>query len=130
MGVEPFLVAASLSCVIGQRLLRKICEECKTAYMPSPAVREKLNIGPDALLYKGAGCPVCKNTGYKGRTGVYEVLVMDDDIRELVLTKISSDAIRKIAMEKGMMLMYDDAMEKVRLGRTTLEEAFNVTQVN
>lgn len=130
MGVEPFLVASSLSCVIGQRLLRKICDECKTAYHPIQAVREKLNIGPDAVLYKGTGCPVCKYSGYKGRTGVYEVLVIDDDIRELVLTKISSDAIRKIAMDKGMMLMYDDAMEKVRLGRTTMEEALNVTQVN
>ncbi|MCX5808704.1 MAG: ATPase, T2SS/T4P/T4SS family [Proteobacteria bacterium] len=130
MGVEPFLVASSVSCVIGQRLLRKICEECKTAFNPSPAVREKLNIGPDAVIYKGAGCPVCKNTGYKGRTGVYEVLVLDDDIRELVLTKVSSDAIRKIAVDKGMMLMYDDAMEKVRRGYTTLEEALNVTQVD
>jgi type II secretory ATPase GspE/PulE/Tfp pilus assembly ATPase PilB-like protein len=130
MGVEPFLVASSLSCVIGQRLLRKICEECKTAYHPIQAVREKLNIGPEALLYKGAGCPVCRYTGYKGRTGVYEVLVMDDDIRELVLTRISSEAIRRMAIEKGMMLMYDDALEKVRLGRTTIEEALNVTQVN
>lgn len=128
MGVEPFLVASSVTCVIGQRLLRKICDECKTAFHPSQPVREKLGIGPDAVLYKGTGCPACKYTGYRGRTGVYEVLVMDDDLRELVLTKISSDLIRKMAIEKGMMLMYDDAMEKVRLGRTTLEEALNVTQ--
>ncbi len=128
MGVEPFLVASSVSCVIGQRLLRRICEDCKTAYHPISAVRAKLGLGPDAVLYKGAGCPACKYTGFKGRTGVYEVLVMDDDIRELVLTKISSDVIRKMAVEKGMMLMYEDAMEKVRLGRTTIEEALNVTQ--
>lgn len=130
MGVESFLVASSVSCVIGQRLLRKICDECKTAYHPSQPLREKLGLGPNAMLYKGTGCPSCRYSGYKGRTGVYEVLAMDDDLRELVLTKTSSDSIRKMAIEKGMMLMYDDAMEKVRLGRTTIEEALSVTQVD
>lgn len=128
MGVEPFLVSSSVSCVMGQRLLRRICSECKTSYEPPKPVREKLNLPDDALLYKGVGCPTCKYMGYKGRTGVYEILVMDDDIRELVMSRASGDMIRKAAIEKGMTLMYEDAMKKVILGVTTLEEALNVTQ--
>ncbi len=130
MGIEPFLVSSSLSCVIGQRLLRKICTECKESYQPSRLVLDSLGIADDVVLYKGRGCPTCRGTGYKGRTGIYEVLVMDDDIRELVYAKASADEVRKRAIGKGMTLMKDDAMRKVLLGITTMEEAVNTTQID
>jgi type II secretory ATPase GspE/PulE/Tfp pilus assembly ATPase PilB-like protein len=130
MGIEPFLAASALSCVIGQRLLRKICVECKEAYHPTPAMLKNLNIPDDAVLYRGKGCPSCKYTGYKGRTGVFEVLVVDDTIKELVISKSSSDTIKRAATENGMTVMHEDAIKKVLLGVTTLEEALDVTRID
>ena len=129
MGIEPFLVSSAISCVIGQRLLRKVCAECKEPYNPTPAMIQNLNIPEDAVLYRGKGCPFCRYTGYKGRTGVFEVLAMDEAIRELVIDKASSDVIRRTAVESGMSLMHDDAIKKVLLGITTLEEALDVTRI-
>ncbi len=129
MGIEPFLVASAISCVIGQRLLRKICAECKEAYSPTPAMIRNLNIPDGAVLYRGKGCPFCRYTGYKGRTGVFEVLAMDEAIRDLVISKASNDIIRKTAVESGMSLIHDDAMQKVLLGITTLQEALDVTRI-
>jgi type IV pilus assembly protein PilB len=129
MGIEPFLAASAVSCVIGQRLLRKICVECKEAYHPTPAMLKNLNIPDDAVLYRGKGCPSCKYTGYKGRTGVFEVLVVDDTIKELLISKTSSDIIKKAAVENGMTVMHEDAVKKVLLGITTLEEALDVTRI-
>ncbi|MBA4416325.1 MAG: type II secretion system protein GspE [Syntrophus sp. (in: bacteria)] len=130
MGIETFLVSSSVSCVIGQRLLRRICNECKEPYTPSRLVLESMGIKDDVVLYKGRGCPACRGSGYKGRTGIYEVLVMDDDIRELVYAKASSDAVRKRAVEKGMTLMKDDAVRKAIMGITTIEEAINTALVD
>jgi type IV pilus assembly protein PilB len=129
MGIEPFLVASAISCVIGQRLLRKICVDCKEPYHPSSAILKNLNIPEDAILFRGKGCPSCKYTGYKGRTGVFEVLVVDDMIKELVINKASSDMIKKTAVEYGMTVMHEDAIKKVLLGITTLEEALDVTRI-
>ncbi|MBP1733411.1 MAG: type secretion system protein, partial [Deltaproteobacteria bacterium] len=130
MGIEPFLVASSVSCVMGQRLLRKICEECKEAYMPPSAVLEGIGVHESVPLYRGRGCPVCRNSGYKGRTGVCEVLVMDDEVRELVVDKVSTEVIKKKAMENSMREMREDAIKKALLGVTTLEEALNTTQLD
>jgi type IV pilus assembly protein PilB len=129
MGIEPFLVASSVTCTIGQRLLRKICEDCKEAYMPPPAVLESIDVHESVPLYRGRGCPVCRNTGFKGRTGVFEVLVMDDEVRELVVDKVSTEVIKKKAIEMGMREMRDDAIKKALLGVTTLEEALNTTRL-
>ncbi|MBP6942182.1 MAG: Flp pilus assembly complex ATPase component TadA [Syntrophorhabdaceae bacterium] len=128
MGVEPFLVTSSVSCVIAQRLLRRICPDCKESYYPAPSVHRTFQIKEDVLLYRGKGCPSCKYKGYKGRTGVYEVLVMDDELREMVIAKATSEVIKKRAHEKGMRVMRDDAIMKVLFGLTTLEEALNVVQ--
>jgi type II secretory ATPase GspE/PulE/Tfp pilus assembly ATPase PilB-like protein len=129
MGIEPFLVASSVSCIMGQRLLRKICEDCKEAYMPPPAVLESIDVHESVPLYRGRGCPVCRNTGFKGRTGVFELLVMEDEVRELVVDKVSTEVIKKKAMEMGMREMREDAIKKALLGVTTLEEALNTTQL-
>jgi len=129
MGIEPFLVASSVSCVIAQRLIRKICPDCKESYFPAPSIHKTFNISEDVLLYRGKGCPSCRYKGYRGRTGVYEILVVDDDIRELIANKSSSEVIKKRAIDKGMRLIRDDAVMKALFGITTLEEALNVAQV-
>jgi type II secretory ATPase GspE/PulE/Tfp pilus assembly ATPase PilB-like protein len=128
MGIEPFLVTSSVSCVIGQRLLRKICPECKESYYPAPSVHKTFQIREDVLLYRGKGCPACKYKGYRGRTGVYEVLVIDDELREMIVNKAPSEVLKKRAHEKGMRVMRDDAIMKVLFGVTTLEEALTVVQ--
>jgi type IV pilus assembly protein PilB len=128
MGIEPFLVTSSVSCVIGQRLIRKICPECKESYYPTASVHKTFQIREDVLLYRGKGCPACKYKGYRGRTGVYEVLVIDDELRELIIAKAPSEVLKKKAHEKGMRLMRDDAVMKVLFGVTTLEEALTVIQ--
>jgi len=128
MGIEPFLVTSSVSCVIGQRLLRKICPECKESYYPTPSVHKTFQIREDVLLYRGKGCPACKYKGYRGRTGIYEVLGMDDELRELINSRAPAEVLKKKAHEKGMRVMRDDAIMKVLFGTTTLEEALNVVQ--
>ena len=128
MGIEPFLVTSSVSCVIGQRLLRKICPECKESYYPTPSVHKTFQIREDVLLYRGKGCPACKYKGYRGRTGVYEVLVMDDELREMINNRVPSEVLKRRAHEKGMRIMRDDAVMKVLFGNTTLEEALTVVQ--
>lgn len=129
MGIEPFLVASSVTCVIAQRLLRKICDQCKEQYYPARVILENLGVKEYVPLYRGKGCPVCRNTGYKGRVGTFEVLTMDEEIRELVVSKASSDEIKRKAKENGMQEMREDAIKKALLGIITLEEAMNVTQI-
>lgn len=129
MGVEPYLVASSVTCCIAQRLMRKICEECKEQYYPPVVVFENLGIKEYVPLYRGRGCPACRNTGYKGRVGTFEILVVDDEIRELIVRKASSEEIKRRAKDRGMGEMKDDAIKKAILGITTLEEALNITQV-
>jgi type II secretion system protein E len=132
MGIEPFLVASSIEGVLAQRLVRKICPRCKEPYRPSEAVWEYLvqqgfvEAG-EPILWRGRGCNECRFTGYSGRTGIFELLVMDDDLRDLVLRKASSHEIRAAAMEKGMRTLYQDGMLKVALGITTVEEVERVT---
>ena len=128
MGIEPFLVTSSVSCVIGQRLIRKICPECKESYYPASSVHKTFQIREDVLLYRGKGCPACKYKGYRGRTGIYEILVIDDELRELINAKTPADVLKKKAREKGMRIMRDDAIMKVLFGVTTLEEVLNVVQ--
>ncbi len=130
MGVEPFLVASSLTCVIAQRLLRRICPECKEEYMPSRSILDSINVKEDIPLYRGRGCPACKHSGYKGRTGVFEVLIVEDNIRALIVEKSSSEIIKKTAMSNGMMEMKVDAVRKAIAGITTIEEALNTTKID
>ncbi|HEX2964171.1 MAG TPA: GspE/PulE family protein [Syntrophorhabdaceae bacterium] len=128
MGIEPFLVTSSVSCVVGQRLIRKICSECKEPYHPGTSVNKAFQIKEDVVLYRGKGCPACRFKGYKGRTGIYEVLVVDDELRELITANAPSEVLKRRAREKGMRSMRDDAVMKVLQGVTTLEEALTVVQ--
>ncbi len=135
MGVEPFLVASSLTCVLAQRLVRRVCVECRQQYRPTDEEIAKLGLSRDRfralggdLVYRAVGCPHCTGNGYRGRTGVYELLVVDDDVRQLVLKNVDSATIKKKAVERGMLTLLDDGALKVAQGVTTIAEVLSVTQ--
>jgi len=134
MGIKPYLVAASVQAILAQRLIRTICTKCKTSYKPTPeeiAVlghAELLPIGKEQVFYRGAGCKECSQTGYKGRIGIFELLVVDENIKELVFTSPSSADIRKKARSQGMRTLREDGIRKVLTGMTTVEEILRVTQ--
>ncbi|MFH1075102.1 MAG: type IV-A pilus assembly ATPase PilB [Candidatus Firestonebacteria bacterium] len=134
MGVEPFLITSSVIMVIAQRLVRKICLKCKEAYEVSPEVLEDLNIKPaegeKVVFYRGLGCTNCANTGYKGRAAIYEVLVMNDEVRKLVLKHASGTDIKKVAIETGMITLREAGIRKVRAGVTSIEELLRTTSVD
>ncbi len=126
MGVEPFLVASSVNVIIAQRLVRKICTKCRV----SEEVKPDGLVAPGLTrVYHGKGCPVCQGTGYAGRVGIFEVLVLDDDIRQAVVERQDSDKIAALAIKKGMTTMFDDGIAKVARGLTTIEEVVRVTEV-
>ncbi len=131
MGVEPFLITSTVIMCISQRLIRMICSHCKEAYDPSPALLKEMNIqlqeGEKNKLYHGVGCKKCSNTGYKGRTGVYEVMELDDEIRELILTRESAHIIKELAKQKGMVTLRQATIKKVLAGITTIEELMRVS---
>jgi type IV pilus assembly protein PilB len=127
MGIEPFLIASSVHCVLAQRLVRKICERCKRPDDPSPYLLERLGADRSDEYRFGKGCRICHRTGYRGRTGLFELLVSSTAIRQAVLEKASTDAVRKISQEEGMTSLRSDGLVKAAAGETTLEEVLRVT---
>ena len=131
MGVEPFLVATSVHCVVAQRLVRRICSTCKEPIEAPPAAL--MNAGFDeseastVQLFRGKGCEKCSNTGYKGRTALYEVMVLEDEIRELVLSGGSAYEVRQKAVQQGMLSLRQSGLHKIRNGVTTIEEVVRET---
>jgi type IV pilus assembly protein PilB len=131
MGIEPFLVATSVHLIVAQRLVRRICTFCK----------EPLEVPPTALvqagfsehesrtlkLFKGRGCERCSNTGYKGRVGLYEVLEIEDEMREMILSGASAFELRQKAVQNGMMTLRGSGLQKIRDGMTTLDEVVRET---
>lgn len=129
MGVEPFLIASSLTGVIAQRLVRVICPDCKESYKPSEGELSYISPQPSALsLYRGKGCEKCKGRGYLGRTGIFELLYVDREIRRMITEKADSQAIKDLAVSNGMRTLYMDGLNKAVKGYTTLEEVMRVTQ--
>jgi len=130
MGVEPYLVTSSLEAVLAQRLVRLICANCKEALPPAEVAALRRELGPCVpdVLYRGKGCRQCQGTGYRGRTGIMELMLITDEIRDLLLRQASSGQIRKAAIENGMRSLRDDGMRHVREGRTTIEEVMRVTK--
>lgn len=131
MGIEPFLVATSIHLICAQRLVRRVCQECAEAvHVPRQALLDE-GFAEDELsgirILKGRGCAVCNNTGYKGRTGLYEVMEMDDDLRELVLVGASAVELKRKALERGMISLRRSGLIKVAQGFTTLEEVARET---
>ena len=135
MGVEPYLIASSVEAFIAQRLVRVICENCKESYQPSAISHQlgdlKLKAESGKLkAYKGKGCEKCKNTGYRGRTAIYEILIVTDPIKELIMKKASNSEIKAKAISLGMKALKDDGLEKVKAGITTIDEVMRVTQIS
>ncbi len=133
MGIEPFLVASTVEGVMAQRLVRTICPECKVAYqppideLPLDFPLEDRNTGPVPTLYKGTGCRACRQSGYRGRSGIYELMVTGDVIRELVVQRVNSSLIRHEAIKAGMITLRKDGWRKVLQGLTTIEEVARTT---
>ena len=128
MGIEGFLVASSLVGVVGQRLVRRICPKCKTDYEPDRAhLPTDLELAPGEKLWRGAGCQNCRNTGYRGRSGLYELMVMSDAIAEKIIERAPSPQIVAVAKQAGLRLLRDDGWDKVRQGITTPDEVVMCT---
>jgi type II secretory ATPase GspE/PulE/Tfp pilus assembly ATPase PilB-like protein len=129
MGVEPFLISSSVIGILAQRLVRKICEKCKEKYSPDESVLRDLAISPKEQFYRGKGCSECKNTGYRGRIGIFELLMIDDSIKKMINEKASSDQIMDKAISAGMKTLRNDGLEKAVKGITTAEEVLRATKV-
>ncbi|MFQ3548376.1 MAG: type II secretion system ATPase GspE [Armatimonadota bacterium] len=130
MGIEPFLIASSVIGVLAQRLVRVVCPKCKEQYAPPRDAIRKLGIDVDSgskvTFFRGKGCDYCRGSGYKGRLGIYELMIVNDRIRDLVLQRTSAHVVKEAAVECGMKTLKDDAIAKILLGQTTLEECLRV----
>jgi type IV pilus assembly protein PilB len=131
MGVEPFMISSSLEGVLGQRLIRKICPNCKTPYEPTENTLAQLGLSPheigDKTFYYGVGCENCNHTGYKGRKGIYELLDISDPIRELINKRAPSVVLKQKAIELGMVTLRQDGLRCIYDGDTTIEEVLKYT---
>lgn len=131
MGLEPFLISASLEGILGQRLLRRICRHCKTAYEPDQNVVSMLQVDPleiaDKQFFYGKGCSECNRTGYKGRQGLFELMMVNDSIRELITKKAPTLVLKQKAIENGMRTLRDDGLRCIFDGLTTIEEVLKYT---
>jgi type IV pilus assembly protein PilB len=131
MGVPPFLITATLEAVLAQRLVRRICKECREQTMPSTETLAQLDLTPDDVIdkkfYRGRGCATCNNTGFKGRTGLYEYMPMNDQLRDLIARGASTEKIRDLALRTGTIPLRTSGLEKVFEGTTTIEEVIRET---
>jgi type IV pilus assembly protein PilB len=129
MGVEPFLIASSVIVIAAQRLVRRICESCKETYKVDGALAKKLGLKPGDknTAYRGKGCKKCQDTGYKGRVGLIESLVLTQEIRRLIIDKAQEYKIRDAAHKEGMRTLRENGIKKVLSGVTTIEEIMRVT---
>jgi type IV pilus assembly protein PilB len=131
MGVEPFMISAALEGVLGQRLIRKVCSQCRTPYEPTEAVLSQLGLSPheigDRHFYYGAGCPACNSTGYRGRKGIYELLDVNEPVRELINQRAPSVVLKQKAMELGMTTLREDGLRLIFDGETSIEEVLKYT---
>ena len=132
MGIEPYLISSSVIGVMAQRLLRVICPECKQPYQPQDLSAVEAELRPladgDIQLHQGAGCDACLSTGYKGRTGIFELLLIDDEIKDLIIQRRGAHVIKQAALSKGMTTLREDGLRRALTGVTTLEEVYRVTQ--
>ena len=133
MGVEGFLLASTVNVIIAQRLVRKICNSCLSKYSPKPLVLKRLSmeLGVDLKnqkFYKGKGCEECSNRGYTGRIGIYEIMSVSEEIRNLIIKKATSEELRKQALSEGMTSMLEDGLDKVASGLTAIEEVIRAVR--
>ena len=132
LGIEPFLISSTVLAVIAQRLVRVLCDDCKEPYTPDKIALERLGLTPDQsdhpVIYRAKGCPKCFNSGYRGRLGIYEILMMNESLQNLVLKTYDSHRIKSEAIRHGMTTLYQDGIQKILDGTTTIEEVLRVTQ--
>jgi type IV pilus assembly protein PilB len=133
MGIPSFLITATLEAILAQRLVRKICVECKEKYTPPPEQLYDLQLTPaevaDKTFYRGRGCVVCNNTGYKGRTAIHEFMVINDEIRDLINKNSSAADMRTAAQRNGMLTLRDAGLDKIYEGISTIDEVVRETVV-
>jgi type IV pilus assembly protein PilB len=131
MGVEPFLISSSLMAVLAQRLVRTVCKKCRTPFEPTENQLSLLNLSPhdigDKMFYYGRGCSACNDTGYKGRKGIYELLVVTEAIRNLINERAPTMVVRNKAIELGMVTLREDGLRGIFEGDTTIEEVVKYT---
>jgi type IV pilus assembly protein PilB len=131
MGIEPFLISSSVILILAQRLIRKVCSECREQIKVHPQLLIDLGVSPDEAknfnVFKGKGCAICSGTGYKGRVGLYEVMTMKEEVKELVLSRSSTSEIKKEAIRLGMKTLRQSGIHKVKKGLTTIEEVLRAT---
>ncbi len=131
MGVEPFLISSTLLAVLGQRLVRTICKNCRTPFEPTETQLGTLNLSPhdlgDKVFYYGRGCSTCNDTGYKGRKGIFELLTISDAVRNLINERAPTVVIRQKAIELGMVTLREDGLRSIFDGDTTIEEIVKYT---
>jgi type IV pilus assembly protein PilB len=131
MGIEPFLISSAVILILAQRLVRKICIDCREPVKVHPQELIDLGVPPEEVksfpTYKGKGCPICNNTGYKGRLGLYEVMPMREEVKELILSRASASEIKKEAMRLRMKTLRQSGIYKIKDGMTTLEEIIRTT---
>jgi type IV pilus assembly protein PilB len=134
MGLEPYLITATVEGILAQRLVRKICEDCRTEFEPSAEMLMELNLRPedvkDQKFYYGRGCDRCNNTGHRGRTGIYELLVINDDIRDMITAGASTDELRVACLKSGMQSLRESGMRALFKGQTTIDEIVRETIVD
>lgn len=129
MGIEPFLVSSSIDCIVAQRLARKLCPECKEAYTPDPEAMRQLGFSGESIpsvLYRAKGCRRCNNSGYKGRIGIHELLIVTEEIGRLTVSGATGDEIKQTAINQGMRTLRQDGLEKALSGITSVEEVLRV----
>ncbi|RXG62851.1 type II secretion system protein GspE, partial [Candidatus Atribacteria bacterium 1244-E10-H5-B2] len=131
IGIEPFLISSSVIGIIAQRLVRRICPKCKKEIKLTPDIAKILEEHEidrnKIILYKGEGCPHCKDTGYKGRIAIFELLIITDNIRDLITRNVTTVKLRETAIKEGMCMLKEDGLKKVYAGITTIEEVLRVT---
>ena len=130
IGVEPYLISSAVNAILAQRLVRKVCKECKEEYTPSQEQRDFMAKQgyPGKTYFRGKGCDRCRKTGYSGRLGIYELLVMDDVLRDMVTSNPDVIALRRKCREKGLVTLRDDGFAKAAKGSTTVDEILRVTE--
>jgi type IV pilus assembly protein PilB len=130
IGVEPYLISAAVNAILAQRLVRKMCQECKTQIDPSDEMKEFLQMQGfrEEKIWKGAGCDKCRKTGYKGRLGIYELMLVDDAMRDIITTNPDVTHLRKLCRERGLVTLREDGFAKAQAGLTTVDEVLRVTE--
>jgi general secretion pathway protein E/type IV pilus assembly protein PilB len=133
MGIEPFLIASSVEAVQAQRLIRTICKHCKTEQKVDQEYLRKIGFPADAIgtakFWHGVGCEECRQLGYQGRKGIYELLAVTENVRPLIMNRANATTIAQAAIENGMRTLRTDGWNKVMAGETTIEEILRVTQI-